>query len=45
MHGQSAGPSYTQQRDEEGLGGKKEGWRGVTGGQEERRNKDLWFNL
>lgn len=29
MHGQSAGPSYTQQKDKEGWG--KEGWRGKRG--------------
>lgn len=33
MHGQSAGPFYTQQRDKGGRGGE-------TGG-----NKNLWFNL
>lgn len=48
MHGQSAGPSYTQQRDEEGWGrgwGRRDGVGQRRAGQRRRRNKDLWFNL
>lgn len=43
MHGQSAGPSYTRQTEEEGWGGRDGGFGGK--GAEERRNKDLWFYL
>lgn len=37
MHGQSAGPSYTQQRDKEGWG--KEGCQGVKGGRGREETK------
>lgn len=44
MHGQSAGPSYTQQGDEEGKGGKRDGGIKRAEGRK-KKNKDLWFNL